>query len=203
MNEILIYADIGEGFFSEGITAATIKKQLDSFDGEVLVRINSAGGDAFEGLAIYNLLNEREGVTVKFDGLAASSASVIAMAGDTIHMAENALMMIHDPWSMAMGGAEDMRKTAEVLDKVKDAIVSTYTQQSSMEAEAINAMMASETWMNADEAIINGFATDLTEGGEVYNALNKAWIRNEPPKEKFNDDGWRIALNRRRLSLIQ
>ncbi len=206
MNEILIYEDIGEGFFDEGITAKSIKAQLDKFNGgDVLVRINSAGGDVFDGLAIYNLLNEYPGeVSIKVDALAASAASVIAMAGDNREMADNALLMIHDPWTMAVGDSAEMRKMADILDKAKDSIVTTYMSRVSEDEEAVRNMMAEETWLNASEAMAMGFATSTIEGGEPPAVLNKAWIRSEPPREKIaaSGDRWRVAINRRRLALI-
>ncbi|MDH3772192.1 MAG: Clp protease ClpP, partial [Nitrospirota bacterium] len=140
MKELLIYSDIGEGFFEEGITTAFVKGELDSAGGEdITVRINSAGGDVFEGLGIYNVLDQYPGnVSVFVDGLAASAASVIAMAGAEIYMAENALMMIHDPYTMAVGSAQDMRETADLLDKVKGSIVTTYLGRSSESEESIS-----------------------------------------------------------------
>ena len=120
--EIYVYDEIG--FW--GITAKDFARDLKELDpkGEINLRINSPGGSVTDGIAIYNLLkNHKAKVNTFVDGLAASMASVIAMAGDTITMPENALMMIHNPWGGAMGDADELRKTADVLDKMKTALV--------------------------------------------------------------------------------
>lgn len=187
MAEILIYDIIGESFFFEGITAKSVKSQLDEIDeGEdILVRINSPGGDAFEGLAIHNLLAER-GVDVRIDGLAASSASIVAAAGDTVRIADNALIMIHNPWSFAIGEARDMRKRAESLDKVKDSAIVSYQRKSDESADSLASMMDDETWMNAADAVEFGFADETTgedaamDEDEVKSMLNQSWIHHRP-----------------------
>ena len=180
MNELLIYSDIGESFFYDSVSAKSIKSQLDGMTGALSVRINSPGGDVFDGFAIYNLLAQYEGqVTVHIDGLAASAASVIAMAGDEIIMADNALMMIHDPWTISVGDSSEMRSTADLLDKIKGSIVTTYLSKSS-----------------------------LSEG-EIADNLQKPWIKNMPkpaateqPEKPEEITAWRIALNRKRLALL-
>lgn len=181
MNEILIYDDIGEGFFGGGVTALSVKSQLDKLSGDIKVRINSPGGDVFDGFAIHNLLKDYDGqVDVVVDGLAASAASVIAMAGDTITMADNALMMIHDPWTIALGSSEDMSKTAELLDKIKGSIITTYQSQTSLDEDEISGMMRDETWFNTEEAIEKGFATAKAEAKQSPMNLEKRWIKNAP-----------------------
>lgn len=209
MNEILIYDAIGAGFFDESITAKTIKDQLDSFNNEdVAVRINSPGGDVFDGFAIYNLLNQYQGnVTVHIDGLAASAASIIAMAGNEILMAENGLMMIHNPWSFAIGSASEMRDTADLLDKIRDSIVTTYHAKTGVDKEEIAEMMANETWLNAEESIEKGFATDTAENQAAAFNFNKQWIKNAPKPEIISNDigtqaAYKVAINRRKLSLL-
>jgi ATP-dependent protease ClpP protease subunit len=173
------------------------------------VRINSPGGDVFDGFAIYNLLNQHEGkVTVYVDGLAASAASVIAMAGDEIVMADNALMMIHDPWTMSVGNAAEMRETASLLDKISGSILTTYLSKSNLEAADITQKMKDESWFNAVEAVEFGFATSIaSESAQTIANTAKPWIRNMPAPEKASDDedkqsAWRLAANRRRLALI-
>lgn len=207
MNEILIYSDIGADWMGEGITAQNIKKELDALEGDISIRINSPGGDVFDGFAIYNLIKAYPGkTTVYIDGLAASAASVIAMAGDEIVMAENALMMIHDPWTMAIGSSAEMRDTADLLDKIKDSIVTTYKAKSDASAEEIGAMMAAETWFNAAEAVAKGFANSTSEKHNTVSNLDKRWIRNAPPADKIAPDTesqtmWRVALNKRRMMI--
>lgn len=211
MNEILIYSDIGDSMFWDSVSAQDVKSQLDKIDNsaELSVRINSPGGSVFDGFAIYNLLNQREGkTTVYVDGLAASAASVVAMAGDEIVMADNALMMIHDPWTMSVGSADEMRETADLLDKIKGSIVTTYESRSNLGAEEISNMMAAETWFNASEALEHGFASGTTEGGQTVTNIAKPWIQNSPKPEQISDDpqtqtAWRIALNKRRMGLIE
>lgn len=209
MNELLIYSDIGDSFFGDSVSAISVKAQLDKMpEGDLSVRINSPGGSVFDGFAIYNLIKQRPGnTTVYVDGLAASAASIIAMAGDTIVMANNALMMIHDPWAMAMGSADEMRDTANLLDKIKGSIVSTYASRTGVDGDEVATMMANETWMNASEAIELGFATETEDGGQSVSNLSKPWIRNAPkpsqiPENPQAQTAWRIALQKRRLDLL-
>jgi len=208
MNEILIYSDIGDSMWGDSVSAQSVKDQLDSMTGDLTVRVNSPGGSVFDGFAIYNLLNQREGkTTVYIDGLAASAASVVAMAGDEIIMADNALMMIHDPWTMMLGSAEEMRDTADLLDKIKGSIVTTYESKSNLDAEAIADMMTAETWFNAAEAVEHGFATATTDGKQTVTNIAKPWIQNAPKPEQIAQDTttqttWKLALNKRRFDLI-
>jgi len=148
-----------------GMTAQDLIAQLDEVTAPILhVDLFSPGGYIDEGVQIYNALRKHPAhVIVTIDSLAASIASVIAMAGDEIHMAENAMMMIHDPWSGVMGGAEDMRKQADVLDKLKASIVLTYAKRTGKDTTTIETMMAEETWMSAADAVEFGFA-DVIDG---------------------------------------
>ena len=128
------------------------------------VYINSAGGDVFDGVAIYNILKRnRAKVIVEIDALAASIASVIAMAGDEIRMADNALMMIHNPWGMAIGDVNEFLKIIDTLNKVKDSsIMPAYQKQTGLEEERIAELMDDETWMSAAEAKEYGFIDEVT-----------------------------------------
>lgn len=128
---------------------------------QIEIRINSPGGNVAEGLAIYNALKPRRG-TVYVDGVAASIASLIAMAGERIVMAENALIMIHDPWTGAQGNAIELRKTADLLDKHRDAMVSAY-ERTGLDKAKLVSLLAEETWMNAEEALALGFADEISE----------------------------------------
>lgn len=159
--ELLIYDRIGEGLFTEGVTATDLIQRLAGIDARrITVRINSPGGSVFDGLAIYNALKDHPAqISTRVDGLAASIASVIAMAGEDRHMAANALLMIHDPWSMVLGSAADMRAEAAVLDKIADAMVGVYTAATGMDEDPVRAAMSEETWYDASEAVALGFAT--------------------------------------------
>jgi ATP-dependent protease ClpP protease subunit len=167
--EILIYDPIGGGFFGDGVTA---KRFVDDLEGlgdvrDILVRINSPGGEVFDGFAIFNALkNHPAQVHVQIDGLAASIASVIAMSGDLITVGDGAMLMIHDPWSLAMGDADDMRAAADMLDKVKVGIAQAYVNRTGLDAAEIDAMMTAETWFTADEAVAQGFADERTRDTE-------------------------------------
>lgn len=126
---------------------------------EINLHINSPGGSAFEGIAIYNVLRDHPArVNVVVDGLAASSASLIAMAGDTIRMASNALMMIHEPWTVIAGEAKDLAKAIDVLNKTRDAVVATYAARTKQSPQWVAEKMAATTWFNATEAVNAGFA---------------------------------------------
>ncbi|MCK7513853.1 MAG: ATP-dependent Clp protease proteolytic subunit [Desulfobacterales bacterium] len=164
--EIEIYEQIGDGFWSEGIGAKSFSRDLKALGDidQLDVRINSPGGSVFEGTAIYNILKAHKAQkTVYVDGIAASIASVIAMAGDTVVMPENAIMMIHNPFGLVQGNAEDMRKMADALDKVKTAIISAYAAKSGMSDQDISDLMDDETWMTAQEAKDRGFADTVAE----------------------------------------
>lgn len=143
---ISIYEEIG----GWGITAQQFSEDLKALGdiAHINLHIHSPGGDVFDGIAIYNLLNKHPAkITVNIDGLAASMASVIAMAGDRIVMPENALMMIHKPWGISGGNANDMRDYAELLDKVESVLIPAYARKTGKSAESLAAMLDSETWM--------------------------------------------------------
>ena len=154
--EVMIYDEIGLW----GITAADFDRDLKAL-GEVTqinLRINSPGGDVFDGIAIFNMLrHHRARVAVTIDGIAASMASVIAMAGDEIAMPDNAMMMIHDPSGMVVGTSGDMRELADALDKVKESLVSAYAK-SDLDRNRVAEIVTAETWLTADEALDLGFA---------------------------------------------
>lgn len=167
--EIWLYDVVGEGFFG-GMSAKTFSDELKAL-GQVDVinlHINSPGGSVFDGVAIYNQLARHPArVEVDVDGIAASIASVIAMAGDEIRIADNAMMMIHDPHGSAYGGAGDMRKTADLLDQIKDVIVATYAKRTGQPEAELAALMADETWLTAAEAVGKGFADVATADQKI------------------------------------
>lgn len=158
--ELWIYDEIGP---MSGITAqavASALKQVAS-DRQLKIRLNSPGGSAFDGIAIYNLLQQRGRVVVDIDGMALSAASLVAMAGDEIRMAENAMLMIHDPWTLTIGDAKDHQDAAERLEKLAGTLVSTYAARTGQSEKAVAEMMTAETWMTAGEALEFGFATSV------------------------------------------
>lgn len=165
--EIMLYGMIGESFWGgDGTTAKQFVQDLkDLGDVEQLdIRINSPGGLVSDGVVMYNNLKAHKAKkTVYVDGEASSIASVIAMAGDSIVMPENAWMMIHDPMTISMGNSTEMRKTADVLDKLRDGIVTAYRTKSALSEDDIKALMTAETWMLGKEAKEKGFCTDCVE----------------------------------------
>jgi ATP-dependent Clp endopeptidase proteolytic subunit ClpP len=169
--EIAIYDEIG--LF--GVTAKEFTSELKSLGNRrILLRIHSPGGEIFDGQVVFNALRRHPGgVDVAIDGLAASMASVIAMVGEKRSMAENAMMMIHNPWTVSFGEAEDMRKSADLLDKLKENIISAYAGRTGIKREELGAMMDEETWMTAKEAKDFGFITDITERLNVYNSFER------------------------------
>jgi ATP-dependent protease ClpP protease subunit len=152
---------IGVDFWTgEGVTAKRIAAALRSIGAkDVTVKINSPGGDMFEGLAIYNLLREHQGaVTVKVMGLAASAASIIAMAGDTIEMGLGSFLMVHNSWGMVIGNQADMRDAAKTFAEFDAAMADIYVARTGGTRAEIEQMMADETWLRAEAAISAGFA---------------------------------------------
>ena len=159
---VTLYDEIG----SFGAGSKEFLADLGKLSGQhIHLRINSPGGSVVEGTAIYNALRRHEGgLTVHIDAMAASMASVIAMAGAPVFMADNALLMIHNPWTVSMGESKDLRKEADLLDKLKLNLRNAYVRKTGMDAEEIAAMMDEETWLDAVEAVALGFADAIEEG---------------------------------------
>ena len=151
-----------------GINAEEFVKSLNALtDSTIHIRFNSPGGSVFDGMAIYNAIKQHKSTIIAHvDGLAASIASVILMAADDVRMGDGAFIMIHEPWSMVVGDAEDMRKEADLLDKVHDVIIDTYVDKCKKKKTRndISDMMAAETWMTAKEAIDFGFCDSIETG---------------------------------------
>lgn len=157
--DVFLYDEIG-GF---GVNARDFISEIRASGAKKInLRINSPGGSVFDGLAIYNFLKEQD-VTVQVDGLAASIASIIAMAGKEVRIASNGFLMIHNPWGGAMGDSEEMRQTADLLDKIRDSLVGTYAKKTGKDAETIKRWMDEETWFSAEEAKENGFVDTITD----------------------------------------
>lgn len=142
-------------------------------DRDLDVHINSPGGSVFDGVAIYAALTQHKGaVNIYVDGLAASIASVIAMAGDRVVMAKPAMIFVHDPLTFTRGNADDHRQTADDLDAIKGGVINAYTQKTGLSTEQISAMMSADTWLNVDEAIEQGFADEAFEPSTPANFKN-------------------------------
>jgi ATP-dependent protease ClpP protease subunit len=152
---------------------------LGKLDGQhIHLRINSPGGSVVEGTAIYNALRRHKGgLTVHIDALAASMASVIAMAGAPVYIADNALLMIHNPWTVSAGDSDQLRREAALLDKLKDSLRNAYVRKTGMEADRIAQMMDEETWLDAVEAVALGFADAIEEGVAAAAAATPAQLR--------------------------
>ncbi|MBS4017535.1 MAG: Clp protease ClpP [Dechloromonas sp.] len=162
---LTVFDDIG----AYGVSAKSFLDDLKSIKAEAVnVEINSPGGDVFAGLAIYNGLRASgKKINVKVMGIAASAASLVAMAGDEIEMPENAMMMIHNPWTFAVGDADELRATADVLDKIGTSLVTTYAKRTGKDEDEIKSMLDTETWLSAQEALDMGFATKVLPAVEA------------------------------------
>jgi ATP-dependent protease ClpP protease subunit len=199
--EIVLYGTVGDSFWGDGFTSMDVIEALASLgrDSDVTVRINSGGGIAWEGAAIYNALAAHRGkVTVYVDAIAASAASIIAMAGDETIMRVGSLMMIHDPSSYTYGDAADHQKSIDMLDKLAVQMASIYAEKTGKSVEEMREVMRSETWLTAAEAVAQKFAdqSDQVQAEEVTafdyrtyarapaNLTALATERNWKPKQK-------------------
>ncbi len=169
MTEILLYGIIGDEW--DKLDAKTIFGQIAGSDDDLVARINSPGGYVMEGLAIFNAFASAKAagrkVTIYIDGLAASMASVIAMAGDEIIMADNALMMIHNPWDVAIGDARELRAAADKLDVIRDQLIRIYSGQTGLSADELIPMLDAETWLTSEQALEQKFVTSVIEASSA------------------------------------
>lgn len=153
-----------ESWFDDDITPKMFRDELFNGSGDIELYINSPGGDCIAASQIYTMLMEYTGnVTVKIDGLAASAASVIAMAGTEVLMSPTSMLMIHNPMTLAMGDHNDMQKAIDVLNEVKESIINAYELKTGMSRAKISRLMEDETWMNAKKAVDLGFADGVLE----------------------------------------
>ncbi|HIE9513692.1 TPA: head maturation protease, ClpP-related [Klebsiella pneumoniae] len=168
-NTISVFDVIGQDYWGEGITAKRIAGALRAMNGaDVTVNINSPGGDMFEGLAIYNLLREYEGhVTVKVLGIAASAASIIAMAGDDIQIGRGAFLVIHNCWLYAMGNRHDFAELAQSLEPFDTAMADIYAARSGLDIAAIQKLMDAESYIGGSDAVAKGLADSLLSADAV------------------------------------
>ena len=183
-----------ESWFGDEITPAAFKSELNAGNQPITVHINSVGGDCVAASQIYTMLMDYPAdVTVQIDGLAASAASVVAMAGTKVCMSPTALMMVHNPWTNASGDAKDMQKAIALLDEVKESIINAYEIKTGMDRQSLSDLMDTETWMNAYRAKELGFCDEVLFDGE------------EPPEKVAFSFSSRVAevqlLNRVKASL--
>ena len=180
--EIFIDDVIGADWFGEGITATNVANALDQLNGErANVRINSPGGSADEGIAIYNTLKRYQGGVSTFnDSLAASAASVIFLAGDVRTMLSGSRLMIHKAMTIDAGNADQLRKTASVLESYDKSLVEIYAQYTSKTAEEIMSLLSDETWYNTQEAVDSGFATVVDGSKKADKPKIANWFKNAP-----------------------
>lgn len=173
-----------ESWFDDDVTPQLFRDELFSGDGDVVVWINSPGGDCVAAAQIYNMLMDYHGnVTVKIDGIAASAASVIAMAGTTVLMSPVSMMMIHNPMTLAMGDKTEMQKAIEMLDSVKESIINAYEIKSGLSRAKISHLMDDETWMDARKAVELGFADDI---------LSRPSLEDKPDEDEYDDEDTEI-----------
>ena len=166
-----------ETWYGDEVTPQLFKDELNADSGDITVWINSPGGDVFAAAQIYNMLRDYKGhVTVKIDGLAASAASVIAVAGDTVLVSPVAMMMIHNPATLAMGNTKDMEAAIAMLNEVKESILNAYVDKTGLSRNKLSKMMDDETWFNAKKAVELGFADKVLFAEE------------EKPKKKPEED---------------
>jgi len=185
--ELMIYDVIGGVESEDSVTAKQFRQELNNAGNvsTINVRISSPGGSVMQGLAMYHTLREHPARKVVYiDGLAASMASVIAMAGDEVNIADGAFVMIHDPYAIVEGGANDLRRQADMMDKSKETMVAIYAGKTKLPDADIAAMMAAETWMTSDEAVAKGFADKISGKATVVAELKLDGFRNVPQAVK-------------------
>lgn len=194
--DIYVFDFIGDwidDYWGFGVTAKSFVDELAKLPDSVKtirLHVNSPGGDVFGAVTIANALRDQRTskgrtVDVMIEGLAASAATIITCAGDTVRISDNAMMMVHNPWWMAVGNAADMRKAADELDKIRGTIIATYRWRSSLSEEALGALMDAETWMGADEAIEQGFADEKVEGLKAAASIDPHVVAKLKVPEKY------------------
>lgn len=174
-----------ESWFDDEVTPALFKSELNGGSGDITVWINSPGGDCFAAAQIYNMLRDYAGkVTVKIDGIAASAASVIAMAGDEVLVSPVSMIMIHNPATIAMGDHNEMQKAIEMLDSVKNSIINAYAEKTGLSHNKLAELMENETWMDAREAVKLKFADGVIERSRLREEGPDEEETKEKPEEK-------------------
>ena len=205
-----------ESWFDDDVTPKAFKADLTSGEGDLVIWLNSPGGDCIAASQIYTMLMDYKGkVTVKIDGIAASAASVIAMAGTTVLMAPTALMMVHNPLTVAIGDSEEMQKAIAMLSEVKESIINAYEIKTGQSRAKLSHLMDAETWLNAKKAIELGFADGFLDDEKkrlqtedfTYafsrRAVTNSLLDKVKPKLPKQQTGTPIESLEKRLSLIQ
>lgn len=201
-----------ESWFGDEVTPKQFKSELNNDGGNVTVWINSPGGDVFAASQIYNMLMDYKGdVTVKIDGIAASAASVIAMAGGEVYMSPVSMMMIHNPMTIAFGDTAEMKKAIQMLSEVKESIINAYELKTGLSRTKLSHMMDDESWFNSKKAVELGFADaimfqeesnqDTSDEGIIYNkmAVVNSFLHKLPQKKTGTD----ITVLDKRLDLLK
>ncbi len=212
--ELTLYGEISnETWWGDEVTPKEFKADLDNLGdiGTLNIYINSPGGDVFAGQAIHSMLKRHPShKNVYIDGLAASIASVIAMSGDTIFMPKNAMMMIHNPWTIGMGNAIEFRKLAEDLDKIRESLVAAYEAHSALTKDEIIELMDEETWLTATECEEYGFCDVVEEEKQLVASIDKTLLtryKNTPreflDKPKPDDDKENKILKQKLLMELE
>jgi ATP-dependent Clp protease protease subunit len=214
-----LYGTIAEeSWFDDDITPGMFREELFSGTGPVTIWINSPGGDCFAASQIYTMLMDYKGpITVKIDGIAASAASVIAMAGTEVLMSPTAMLMIHNPATIAFGDHQDMEKAIDMLNEVKESIINAYELKTSQPRKTLSKMMDEETWMNAKKAVEMGFADAMLEDSKrspdpeafsfsasaveraLINKISEKAAPKEPVKPGRNIDDLKASLYKKLL----
>lgn len=204
--ELWFYTEFGSDWCGY-ISADLVRQTLANLDPgtKLIIHINSEGGDVVHAQAIYNMLkNYGSKITVEIDGWCLSCASWVAQAGDVRIMAENAQMMVHDPEGVCDGCAEEMRATADLLDRVKMSIAGVYAARSGQPVDVFSAAMTKETWYTAEEALAAGLIDSISPNKGVMNRANVSRFKNAPDWLRPlapQSEGWKRAMNERRLLL--
>lgn len=216
-NEIWIYDVIGEGFWTEGVTAKYVRDELAKFKPEdrITARINSPGGDAFEGVAILTMLQQHKGgVDVQIDGVAASAASLIATVGENVTIADGAMLMIHRAWTCACGNEEDLQRAVQLLSKLDGKLADAYVTKCGRDRAEVVEKLNAETWFTSDEAIEFGLCDGKVEIPAKAFAIPKEFAykhapanriqQHDPlPQPKDNRTPASIAAMKRRIDLAR
>lgn len=205
-----------ESWFDDDVTPKAFKAELTAGEGDIVIWLNSPGGDCIAASQIYTMLMDYKGkVIVKIDGIAASAASVIAMAGTTVLMAPTALMMVHNPLTVAIGDSEEMQKAIAMLSEVKESIINAYEIKTGQSRAKLSHLMDAETWLNAKKAIELGFADGILDDEKkrlqtedfTYafsrRAVTNSLLDKVKPKLPKQQTGTPIESLEKRLSLIQ
>lgn len=194
--ELLFNGPISEDtWWGDEITPALFRDELSKVSGNLTVWLNSPGGDVFAASQIYSMLKNHKGkVTVKIDGIAASAASVVAMAGDETLIAPTAMMMIHDPSTCAMGNKADMEKAITLLEEVKESIINAYETKSHLSRNKIAKMMSDETWLNAKKAHEMGFVDGILFADKKNPFIPEKEEEEEPDEDEEKEEDSLTAM---------